>query len=71
MKHHKHNLSPRWQSQELADVPVRVPAPSYRRFCRWLDGELDRLVARWAHAAAPSALYCPRFRSRFRAPKPE
>ncbi len=36
-------------------VPVRVPLHPYMRFSRRLDGQLQRLVARWVHASAPNA----------------
>ena len=35
-------------------VPVRVPLHPYMRFSRRLDGQLRKLVARWAHASSPS-----------------
>jgi hypothetical protein len=28
---------------------------AYRRFSRWMDQQLDELVTRWAHLAAPGA----------------
>jgi hypothetical protein len=37
------------------DVPVRVELRAYLRFGRRLDGQLRRLVIRWAHAAAPQS----------------
>jgi len=37
-----------------ADVPVRLPGESRRRFSRWLDKQLAELEARWAHLAAPA-----------------
>jgi hypothetical protein len=40
----------------LWDVPVRVRLGPYMQLCCRLDGELSRLVARWAHAAAPNAV---------------
>jgi hypothetical protein len=38
------------------DVPVRVGLRPYVRFTLWMDGQLQKLVARWAHTAAPNAL---------------
>ena len=35
--------------------PVRVGLQSYMRFNRRMDLQLRRLVARWAHAAAPQS----------------
>jgi hypothetical protein len=37
------------------DVPIRVRLLPYVEFSRRLDGELDKLVARWADQAAPNA----------------
>ncbi len=37
------------------DVPVRVRLRPYVQFIHRLDGELEKLVARWAHIAAPNA----------------
>ena len=38
------------------DVPVRVRLRPYVEFIRWIDNELETLVARWAHTAAPNAM---------------
>jgi hypothetical protein len=46
------------------DVPVRVELRTYLRFSRRLDGQLRRLVARWAHAASPYARGLPIARER-------
>ncbi len=32
-----------------------VNRKAYRRFDRWMDQQLDDLVTRWAHLAAPGA----------------
>ena len=37
------------------DVPVRVELRDFLRFGRRMDGQLRRLVIRWAHAAAPQS----------------
>ena len=42
------------------DVPVRVALQPYLRFSHRLDGQLRRLVASWAHTAAPCARGMPR-----------
>ena len=42
------------------DVPVPVALQPYLRFNRRLDGQLRRLVASWAHTAAPCARGVPR-----------
>jgi hypothetical protein len=38
---------------------------SFIDFDRWMDGELDRLVAQWAHMAAPNAQRFDRTARRF------
>jgi hypothetical protein len=42
-------------SRDYWDVPVRVRLLHYVRFIRRLDGELEKLIARWEHTAAPNA----------------
>ena len=42
-------------ARDCWDVPVRVRLEPYVEFIRRLDGELEELVARWAHTAAPGA----------------
>jgi hypothetical protein len=37
------------------DVPVSVELRAYLGFGRRMDGQLRRLVNRWAHAASPQA----------------
>lgn len=37
------------------DVPVRVELRAYLGFGRRMDGQLRRLVTRWAYAASPQA----------------
>ena len=32
-----------------------VEEPNYEAFGTWMDGELEKLVARWIHLAAPNA----------------
>lgn len=39
------------------DVPVRVRLQPFVQFCRRLDGQLDDLVGRWEHLAAPRAAW--------------
>jgi len=63
-----HRCLDRCEGVDPADVPLRVSAHSYREFSRWMDRELAKLVARWAHTAAPNASRAARFR--FRKPKP-
>jgi hypothetical protein len=40
---------------EGGDTAIHVGRKPYDEFCLWLDGELEKLVARWAHTAAPQA----------------
>jgi hypothetical protein len=42
-------------ARDCWDVPVRVRLQPYVQFIRRLDGELEKLVARWADTAAPNA----------------
>ncbi|NQT11321.1 MAG: hypothetical protein HQ582_01140 [Planctomycetes bacterium] len=65
MKGKQSHQSARWEMHDHSDVAVRVAAPSYRRFTAWLDRELDDLVARWSHAAAPNASRTVDFRFRY------
>jgi hypothetical protein len=39
------------------DVPVRIPLRAYVQFVERLDADLERLVARWTHAAPPRARF--------------
>ena len=34
---------------------LQAAGADYAPFGRWLDGELEKLVARWIHLAAPAA----------------
>jgi hypothetical protein len=43
-------------SQNSSRVLVCVESPSFMQFDHWMDGQLEWLVHRWAHAAAPQAL---------------
>ncbi len=45
------------------DVPIRVEVRAYLRFTRRLDGQLRRLIVRWAHAASPRARGVPAIRA--------
>ena len=51
----------------LRDEPVLVAAESksFVDFDRWMDVQLGRLVAQWAHTAAPNALRAERVANRF------
>jgi hypothetical protein len=37
-------------------VEFKFEPVKFQEFTEWLDGELDHLVARWQHLAAPRAL---------------
>lgn len=39
-----------------ADVPPGVRPRSFRKFNRWMDKQLERLVLQWADRASPAAL---------------
>jgi len=65
MKGKQSHKSARWEVHDQSDMAVRVAGASYRRFTAWMDGELEGLVARWAHAAAPNASHGTNFRSRY------
>lgn len=65
MKGKQSHESARGEVHEQSDVAVRVAAPSYRRFTAWLDHELEGLVGRWSHAAAPNASRTVDFRFRY------
>ena len=55
MRRDRFGLSPRRSASPYGDVPVKVASESYQELTRWLDRELEELVARWAHVAAPKA----------------
>lgn len=42
------------------DVPVNLPARRFNTFSRKLDRQLQRLVRRWVHLAAPNVSHCRR-----------
>ena len=47
-----------FQSASNRDDRLGLPVDDdrvYERFAAWLDGQLDELVAKWAHLAAPRA----------------
>lgn len=41
---------------ESPDIPPGVPPRSFRKFNRWMDKQLKRLVMQWADRASPAAL---------------
>ena len=45
---------PTTSGHELVSAAV-LPEPDVTVFADWLDGELEKLVARWIHLAAPNA----------------
>lgn len=64
MKSDKSDLGSHREMHEHSEVPLKVAGRSYRRFASWLDGEVNRIVARWAHNAAPNTLRSASFRIR-------
>jgi hypothetical protein len=42
-------------ARKAATTMTVAKTESFDAFDAWMDIELDRLVARWAHAAAPNA----------------
>jgi hypothetical protein len=38
-----------------AERQLMVSGAEFQKFDAWLDAQLDELVSRWAHAAAPAA----------------
>jgi hypothetical protein len=50
-----------WDEPEL----VVAESKSFEEFDRWMDGQLDQLVAQWAHTAAPNANRADRVARRF------
>jgi len=57
------------EAYDECDAPVRVSGRSYAEFNSWMDRQLAKLVARWAHLAAPNASRRPPLRQRIRKPK--
>ncbi len=41
--------------EDLTAIAIRVRTQALADFELWLDGELQQLVARWSHLAAPGA----------------
>jgi hypothetical protein len=42
-------------NDELNRQSTVTEEPDYEIFGAWMDGELEKLVARWIHLAAPNA----------------
>lgn len=51
---------------DYADVPPGVCPRSFRKFNRWMDKQLQRLVTQWADRASPAALRGPWVLGRFK-----
>jgi hypothetical protein len=43
-------------ARKVATTMVVAETESFVAFDQWMTGELDQLVAKWAHTAAPNAL---------------
>jgi hypothetical protein len=50
---------------ENESAMVATESASFQKFDEWMDGELEILVARWIHTAAPNANRLERQRARF------
>ena len=69
MRRDRFGLTPRHRASPYGEVPVKVAGESYREFTRWLDDELNELVARWKHASGPGGRRRARSRRRLAKPK--
>jgi len=69
MRRDPFGLSPRRRASPYGDVPVKVASESYQEFTRWLDHELEELVARWTHVSAPKPSRRASSRRRFVKPR--
>jgi hypothetical protein len=45
----------------MGQQPLAVPADSYAEFDLWISLDLESLVDRWSHVAAPNAALPERF----------
>ena len=50
-----HDFLPSPPSRKRDAAQIAQEFRSFAAFDRWMDDQLDRLVAKWMHAAAPSA----------------
>jgi hypothetical protein len=48
--------TPELLTREHWDVPIRVTLRDYIEFSRSIDSQLEGLVLRWQHQAAPAAM---------------
>jgi len=69
MRRDPFGLSPCRRASPYGDLPMKVASESYQEFTRWLDHELEELVARWAHVSAPKASRRAPSRRRFVKPR--
>ena len=69
MRRESFGRTPRRRANPYGHVPVKVASESYQEFTRWLDRELEQLVARWAYVAAPNASSRPSSQRRFVKPR--
>ncbi len=49
------SLTSQSRHQHDEDVPLKVSYEAYVQFDVWLSEQLEELVGRWAHTAAPNA----------------
>ena len=50
-----HDFLPKPPSRKPDATQIAEQLKSFAAFDQWMDEQLDRLVARWIHAAAPNA----------------
>lgn len=50
-----HDFRPSPASRKRDAARILKEMKSFRAFDRWMDDQLDRLVAQWIHAAVPNA----------------
>ena len=50
-----HDFRPSPASRKRDAARILKEMKSFAAFDRWMDDELDRLVAQWIHASAPNA----------------
>jgi hypothetical protein len=53
MSHASNDPAEERPGNQVGALPIG--SADYAPFGRWLDGELEKLVARWAHLAAPAS----------------
>jgi hypothetical protein len=62
-----HNFPPTRDTSQDETTLVVEQSQSFAAFEQWMDEQLEHLVARWIHAAAPNANRTSRSRRKFEA----